>query len=84
MKAVAQRELLLETLATLGDWADLVCDEDSPREVIRIVAAFSFLTGLLAAQGQPQLAATLLASASEQIPDALAMARELTQQLAKK
>ena len=83
MKAATHRDHLLEALATLGTWADLVCDKDSPQEVVRIVAAMGFLTGVLVARGQPQLASALLAAASQEIPDALDMAQELAQELAK-
>lgn len=83
MKATTHRDRLLESLGTLGAWADLVCDKDSPQEVVRIVVALGFLAGLLVAQDQPQLASALLASASEEIPDALDMAQELAQGVAK-
>lgn len=82
MKRATQRDRFLEALATLGAWADVVCDEESPSEVVRIVIALGFLSGLLVARGQPQLAAALLTGASEEIPDAVSMARELAEGLA--
>jgi len=79
---MTQRDRFLEILATLGDWADLVYDEESPAEVVRVIMAFGFLTGLLTAQEQPQLAAAILTGASEEIPDAVTMARELAERMA--